>query len=115
MIYQLINLSEVSQINNVIPDPCSPMYTKMVVCTSNNLKNADIICSSAFSGYLTCASLRYSNIDQKSVGFINYNNDFTSNLLSPYILSSMFSIPVSWLSCGYEFCCLLTTTGKIMT
>ncbi|CAG9316538.1 unnamed protein product [Blepharisma stoltei] len=100
-----------------LPDPSSPLYRKMVICAGDT-ESAEIAGSIAFSGFISAAQLEFSDIESRSKGFINYKlfkKDTLTALFSPYILTNLLNMPVSWISCGFEHCCLLTASGKIMS
>lgn len=101
------------------PNPFSPILRKMVICESEDLcePNLKIIASACFVGFKATLSLEYSNVDAVNKAKIDYHKDIFTNksLFSEKIVRSLSDNNVLYLSCGFEHCALITSSGKAMT
>ncbi|CAG9327461.1 unnamed protein product [Blepharisma stoltei] len=103
-------------------NPYSPIMRKIAICTqANNFEDQtgysallELLASVCCSGFNSALQLEYSNIDAQNKAIAN-NSSFRPSLLSEKVLQSIARSSVSWLSCGYEHCVLVTNEGKVMT
>ncbi|CAG9311797.1 unnamed protein product [Blepharisma stoltei] len=107
--------------NIEFPDNFSPLYKKIVICEldeDDRYKRLEIVSSCTCAGFLSVPQLEFTNIEGKSKAFISFQSEkpqVLTSLLAPEILGSFISTPVSWITCGFEHCCLVTALGSVMS
>jgi alpha-tubulin suppressor-like RCC1 family protein len=70
----------------------------------------------ASTGFNCAPQILYSDNDGESKAFIDTSinsNIILNKLLSPHILRSFICTPVTWISCGFEHCMVLTVFGTV--
>lgn len=102
-----------------IPNPYSPILRKMVICESYDISEPTllIICSICLVGFTSSLSLEFSNFEALNKACIDYHKEMftTRSLFSEKIVATLSKLDVSYLSCGFEHCALVTSSGKVMT
>jgi alpha-tubulin suppressor-like RCC1 family protein len=76
----------------------------------------EVIHSCSASGFNSSPTLLYSDSELDSKAIIDKTNAsqlILNKLLSPHILRSFLTTPVSWISCGFEHCMVLTVYGQV--
>ncbi|CDW84371.1 UNKNOWN [Stylonychia lemnae] len=102
-----------------ICNPLSPLLRKVIICeliTQRNHSMIEVIHSAPCSGFNASPQILYSDNDEESRAFIDKNQTSSlilAKLMTPDIMSSMIKSQVTWLSCGFEHCLALTTSGQV--
>ncbi|OMJ84646.1 hypothetical protein SteCoe_14163 [Stentor coeruleus] len=97
-----------------IPNVLSPIYRKIVFCASvSNPRNLEIKNAVTCTGFIACPIIEFSNLESHSRGIIQYRENKVIRLISERIAFDMLTRQVSWMSFGFEHCCLLTTEGEV--
>lgn len=102
-----------------LPNPLSPILSKMVVCqeVEDNESSLKIIRSMCFVGFKNSLSLEYSNIEAMNKAKVNissaqYNKQ---SLFSEKILNYLCKLEVIYVSSGFEHCTILASNHKVYT
>jgi Regulator of chromosome condensation (RCC1) repeat len=126
-VYKYIQVKNISLLQPEIPNVMSPIYRKLVLCGkisfSKRVHKEDPKVHTALeiksciscSGFISSVTLEFSNIETQSRGIINYKSPQISRLLSANIITDMSNRNITWISFGFEHCCILNTNGEVFT
>ncbi|CAG9310811.1 unnamed protein product [Blepharisma stoltei] len=109
------------------PDPYFPILKKALICSSQDISfseeqteipnTLEIISSVCFCGFNSALSLEFSDVEDYNKASADQKLKTHSRplLFSEKIVKSIAVSEVCWISCGFEHCALVTTSGKVMT
>jgi alpha-tubulin suppressor-like RCC1 family protein len=99
-----------------IPDVLSPIMPKLLFCYPlSAFRTLEIRSCVTCSGYLLSPSLEFSNLENQSRGVIFYKSCRKLEIFSGRIVRELGNKNISWISFGFEHCCVLTANGEVWT
>lgn len=109
-----LNLNDISLINSEIPDVMSPITSKILFCSKlSTFRTLELNSCISCSGFLLTPTLEFSNLDSQSRGVIFYKSLKKFELFSHRISKELSYKSISWISFGFEHCCILTSSGEV--
>ena len=96
------------------PDGYSPLLRKLVVC-ENSEEDLELANAVPYTGYNSSLTIEYSTTFYNNFASTKPSKLTVARLFSESILQSLTKSAVTWVSCGYEHCLLVTLEGKVMT
>jgi hypothetical protein len=96
--------------------PSSPIVRKLVFCRGvlDSQDTLEIASSVGTSGFNSALNLEFSNIEIQNKAYADHSKS-EKFLLNGQISRAISKNSAVWLSCGFEHCALVTSSGKIMT
>jgi alpha-tubulin suppressor-like RCC1 family protein len=75
-----------------------------------------VVYSCPASGFNSIPLIEYNEAEGKTKAYVEKSQSsqiMINELLSPHILRSFVCTPVTWISCGFEHCMVLTVYGTV--
>ena len=111
-----LTANDISLLTSEIPDVISPITSKIIFCSPlSTFRTLEIRSCIACSGFLITPTLEFSNLESQSRGVIFYKTLKRFDLFSQRISKELSTKSISWVSFGFEHCCILTSLGEVYT
>ena len=113
---EYIFVKDITLLQPEAPTVISPIHRKLVLCCQGKkYRTLEIKSCICCSGFLSCAILEFSNIENQSRGIIQCNESKITKLFSERVIRDLSDRSVSWISFGFEHCSALTSNGKVFS